>query len=102
MPVYTLRGVQVDFPFSAYDCQLVYMERVIQALQTVSPTLSDWHFSWQSCVFCQLKRTARPSLRTQESAESMGLHQQHPAAAKKSHLPSSFHPHSWRERWRSW
>ncbi|GAQ79984.1 Helicase [Klebsormidium nitens] len=34
MPVYTLRGVQVDFPFSAYDCQLVYMERVIQALQT--------------------------------------------------------------------
>lgn len=36
MPVYNLRGIDVDFPFEAYDCQLVYMEKVIQSLQEVS------------------------------------------------------------------
>ncbi|KAI4331239.1 hypothetical protein MLD38_029443 [Melastoma candidum] len=33
MPVYNIRGIDVDFPFEAYDCQLVYMEKVIQSLQ---------------------------------------------------------------------
>ncbi|KAG6733763.1 hypothetical protein I3842_01G240500 [Carya illinoinensis] len=33
MPTYNIRGVDVDFPFEAYDCQLVYMEKVIQSLQ---------------------------------------------------------------------
>ncbi|KAI9160826.1 hypothetical protein LWI28_011852 [Acer negundo] len=33
MPTYRLRGIDVDFPFEAYDCQLVYMEKVIQSLQ---------------------------------------------------------------------
>ncbi|XP_060973605.1 regulator of telomere elongation helicase 1 homolog isoform X3 [Cannabis sativa] len=33
MPTYRIRGIDVDFPFEAYDCQLVYMEKVIQALQ---------------------------------------------------------------------
>ncbi|KAL6972803.1 Regulator of telomere elongation helicase 1 [Sarracenia purpurea var. burkii] len=33
MPIYKIRGVDVDFPFEAYDCQLVYMEKVIQSLQ---------------------------------------------------------------------
>ncbi|KAK6264041.1 hypothetical protein SCA6_019475 [Theobroma cacao] len=33
MPTYKLRGIDVDFPFEAYDCQLVYMEKVIEALQ---------------------------------------------------------------------
>ncbi|KAL6615001.1 hypothetical protein ACP70R_037271 [Stipagrostis hirtigluma subsp. patula] len=33
MPVYTIRGVDVDFPFDAYDCQITYMERVIESLQ---------------------------------------------------------------------
>ncbi|KAK3219740.1 hypothetical protein Dsin_013710 [Dipteronia sinensis] len=33
MPTYKLRGIDVDFPFEAYDCQLVYMEKVIQSLQ---------------------------------------------------------------------
>ncbi|KAE8709047.1 pentatricopeptide repeat-containing protein [Hibiscus syriacus] len=33
MPTYRLRGIDVDFPFEAYDCQLVYMEKVIEALQ---------------------------------------------------------------------
>ncbi|KAJ9179137.1 hypothetical protein P3X46_010956 [Hevea brasiliensis] len=34
MPTYKIRGIDVDFPFEAYDCQLVYMEKVIQALQS--------------------------------------------------------------------
>ncbi|CAK7356664.1 unnamed protein product [Dovyalis caffra] len=34
MPTYKIRGIDVDFPFEAYDCQLVYMEKVIQSLQS--------------------------------------------------------------------
>uniref|UniRef100_A0ACD5VFI4 Uncharacterized protein n=1 Tax=Avena sativa TaxID=4498 RepID=A0ACD5VFI4_AVESA len=33
MPVYRIRGVDVDFPFDAYDCQITYMDRVLQSLQ---------------------------------------------------------------------
>lgn len=33
MPEYNLRGVLVKFPHQAYECQLVYMEKVIEALQ---------------------------------------------------------------------
>ncbi|KAJ0985594.1 hypothetical protein J5N97_003950 [Dioscorea zingiberensis] len=33
MPIYKIRGIDVDFPFDAYDCQIVYMEKVIQSLQ---------------------------------------------------------------------
>ncbi|KAF8407028.1 hypothetical protein HHK36_006152 [Tetracentron sinense] len=33
MPIYKIRGIDVDFPFEAYDCQIVYMEKVIQSLQ---------------------------------------------------------------------
>lgn len=35
MPIYKIRGIDVDFPFEAYDCQIVYMEKVIQSLQDV-------------------------------------------------------------------
>lgn len=35
MPTYKIRGIDVDFPFEAYDCQLDYMEKVIEALQRV-------------------------------------------------------------------
>lgn len=28
-------GVEVDFPFTPYPCQLVYMEKVIESLQRV-------------------------------------------------------------------
>ncbi|XP_078428073.1 RAD3-like DNA-binding helicase protein isoform X2 [Wolffia australiana] len=33
MPIYRIRGIDVDFPFEAYDCQIVYMDKVIQSLQ---------------------------------------------------------------------
>ena len=36
MSKYTLRGVDVEFPYPvAYACQLAYMEKVIEALQEV-------------------------------------------------------------------
>ena len=30
-----IRGVSIDFPFPPYDCQVSYMEKVIQCLQEV-------------------------------------------------------------------
>ena len=33
---HSIRGVQVRFPFTPYQCQLVYMNKVIQALQEVN------------------------------------------------------------------
>ncbi|KAI5660588.1 hypothetical protein M9H77_29381 [Catharanthus roseus] len=41
MPTYKLRGIDVEFPFEAYDCQLVYMEKVIEALQNGSNALLE-------------------------------------------------------------
>ncbi|THG03844.1 hypothetical protein TEA_017297 [Camellia sinensis var. sinensis] len=41
MPTYKIRGVNVDFPYEAYDCQLVYMEKVIQSLQDRSNALLE-------------------------------------------------------------
>ena len=35
MPTYRVAGINVQFPYDAYDCQLVYMERVISSLQQV-------------------------------------------------------------------
>ncbi|MCL7034751.1 hypothetical protein MKW94_004203, partial [Papaver nudicaule] len=32
MPIYKIKGIDVDFPFEAYDCQIVYMEKVIESL----------------------------------------------------------------------
>lgn len=32
---YNIRGVEVKFPYRAYECQLIYMEKVIEALQEV-------------------------------------------------------------------
>ncbi|KAM3267703.1 regulator of telomere elongation helicase 1 isoform X2 [Capsicum chacoense] len=33
MPTYRIRGIDVDFPYEAYDCQIAYMDKVIQSLQ---------------------------------------------------------------------
>ena len=35
MPTYTISGVHVPFPFEPYQCQLIYMEKVINSLQNV-------------------------------------------------------------------
>ncbi|KAL8230357.1 hypothetical protein R6Q57_000135 [Mikania cordata] len=41
MPTYKIKGIDVEFPFEAYDCQLVYMEKVIQSLQDKSNALLE-------------------------------------------------------------
>ncbi|PRW44978.1 Regulator of telomere elongation helicase 1 [Chlorella sorokiniana] len=33
MPTYTLSGIEVEFPYDAYPCQLAYMAKVVTALQ---------------------------------------------------------------------
>ncbi|KAE9588051.1 putative DNA helicase [Lupinus albus] len=33
MPTYNIRGIDVDFPYEAYDSQIVYMDKVMQSLQ---------------------------------------------------------------------
>ncbi|XP_010473004.1 PREDICTED: regulator of telomere elongation helicase 1-like [Camelina sativa] len=33
MPIYSIRGIDVDFPFEAYQSQIIYMDRVIESLQ---------------------------------------------------------------------
>lgn len=38
---YTIRGVTVDFPYPAYPCQQVYMEKVIESLQTKQHALLE-------------------------------------------------------------
>lgn len=41
MPTYTFLGVTVEFPFEAYDCQALYMQKVVQALQACSNALLE-------------------------------------------------------------
>ncbi|KAL0808272.1 hypothetical protein Bca101_100764 [Brassica carinata] len=33
MAVYSIRGINVEFPFEAYPCQIIYMDKVIESLQ---------------------------------------------------------------------
>ncbi|CAE7461454.1 Rtel1, partial [Symbiodinium sp. CCMP2456] len=41
MPTYDVDGVQVDFPYEAYDCQLEYMRAVVKALDGGSNALLE-------------------------------------------------------------
>jgi regulator of telomere elongation helicase 1 len=36
MPVYSIRGFNVNFPFEAYECQKLFMGKVLEALENVS------------------------------------------------------------------
>ena len=36
MPTWRIERVDVDFPFQPYDCQKLYMSKVIQSLKNVS------------------------------------------------------------------
>jgi hypothetical protein len=35
MPFYSIGGIRVDFPHEAYECQQVFMSKVIEALDKV-------------------------------------------------------------------
>lgn len=32
MPLQVINGIPVDFPYTPYDCQVAYMERVLECL----------------------------------------------------------------------
>ena len=46
MAVYSIRGINVEFPFEAYPCQIIYMDKVIESLQNVLelPLSFESHF----------------------------------------------------------
>lgn len=52
MPIYKIRGIDVDFPYNAYDSQIDYMNRVIQALQEVSSYFFQFNFRLFFFVDC--------------------------------------------------
>ena len=41
MPLYNLRGVNINFPFEAYECQKEFMEKVLICLQNESNGLLE-------------------------------------------------------------
>ncbi|RLN22615.1 regulator of telomere elongation helicase 1 [Panicum miliaceum] len=83
MPVYSIRGVDVDFPFDAYDCQITYMDRVIESLQQgknallESPTGTGKTLCLLQLrqVIKELKATSyRPKMAVLGSREQMCIH----------------------------
>ncbi|XP_058074806.1 regulator of telomere elongation helicase 1 homolog isoform X2 [Magnolia sinica] len=87
MPIYKIRGIDVDFPFEAYDCQIVYMEKVIQSLQERSNALleSPTGTGKTLCLLC-----ATLAWRKSLGAFSTGLPEGkgHSFGNKSSDLPS--------------
>ena len=51
MPVYELGGVPVQFPYDAYEPQLLYMRTVIEALKEVTFVINHlvYHYVEEEC-----------------------------------------------------
>ncbi|GKD79120.1 regulator of telomere elongation helicase 1 isoform X1 [Tanacetum coccineum] len=81
MPTYKIRGIDVEFPFEAYDCQIVYMDRVIQSLQDKSNALleSPTGTGKTLCLLCA----------TLAWRKSLGPFSNGMSASKQSEDPSS-------------
>jgi hypothetical protein len=78
MPSYALtvsgRSISVEFPHDAYDCQLVFMQRVLEALAQVRAQLdaaTEWLRSkaWGSRALGPLRRAATRCWRAQRARE---------------------------------
>ncbi len=41
MSDHNIRGLNVEFPFEPYECQLTYMEKVVEALQSCENALLE-------------------------------------------------------------
>ncbi|KAI3521617.1 hypothetical protein L1887_11088 [Cichorium endivia] len=97
MPTYKIRGINVEFPFEAYDCQLVYMEKVIQSLQDRSNALleSPTGTGKTLCLLCATLAwrkslgsfsTGRSAIRSQDTG---GKHSEGPSSqSESSRLPT--------------
>lgn len=74
MPRYKLRGVNVDFPYKAYECQLVYMEKVIASLQQAGNALleSPTGTGKTLCLLCAVLAWRRHFIAEQKAAKRMG------------------------------
>ena len=70
MPVYHIRGVEVHFPHPAYDCQLVYMERVIESLQEVCSQYVHTHTHTHTLTHTERERGERKKKREREPSAS--------------------------------
>ena len=80
MPVYPLRGVNVDFPHEAYPCQLAYMEKVIQSCQQSKHAMleSPTGTGKTLCLLCASTswRRSRPDAPAQKIIYSSRTHSQ--------------------------
>ena len=70
MPTYNLASISVDFPFEAYDVQLVYMEKVVMALEAGSNALleSPTGTGKTLCLLCAALGWRRAQLKKQQPA----------------------------------
>ncbi|XP_073396887.1 regulator of telomere elongation helicase 1 homolog isoform X3 [Physcomitrium patens] len=85
MPTYKVAGISVQFPYDAYDCQLVYMERVISSLQQGRNALleSPTGTGKTLCLLCAtlawreslipLQQTSQSSQRVTSQSSQRGL-----------------------------
>ena len=48
---YVFHSVEVEFPFKAYECQRIYMEKVIEALEFVMVLLVSWKYTPSTLFF---------------------------------------------------
>ena len=83
MPTYNLASISVDFPFEAYDVQLVYMEKVVMALEAGSNALleSPTGTGKTLCLLCAALGWRRAQLKKQQPAavpSQSGRRRRHP------------------------
>ena len=72
MPVYDIAGYAVDFPFEAYPVQLVYMEKVVLALEHGSNALleSPTGTGKTLCLLCAALGWRRAQIQRQRAASA--------------------------------
>ena len=75
MPTYNLASISVDFPFEAYDVQLVYMEKVVMALEAGSNALleSPTGTGKTLCLLCAALGWRRAQLKKQSYLPCNGI-----------------------------
>ena len=83
MPTYNIANVAVDFPFEAYQVQLVYMEKVVMALESGSNALleSPTGTGKTLCLLCAALGWRRAQVEKQTQQQQQQQQQQQSAGA---------------------